>query len=86
MIFIVIAGSIWLSYPLREKIRLGLDLQGGMHLVLEVQVEKAVEAVLSRIANDIMKNIENKDIDFERVTTTADNMIQVTLFHVDSLM
>ena len=29
LIFIVIAGSIWLSYPLREKIHLGLDLQGG---------------------------------------------------------
>ena len=85
LIFIVIAVSIWLSYPLREKIHLGLDLQGGMHLVLEVQAEKAVEAVLSRTANDIMKNMENKDIDFERVTTTTDNMIQVTLFHVDSL-
>lgn len=85
LIFIVIAGSIWLSYPLREKIHLGLDLQGGMHLVLEVQVEKAVEAVLNRTANDIMRNMEDNDIDFERVSTIADNMIQVTLFHADSL-
>lgn len=85
LIFIVIGGSIWLSYPLREKIHLGLDLQGGMHLVLEVQVEKAVEAILNRTANDIMRNMEDNDIDFERVSTIADNMIQVTLFHADSL-
>jgi preprotein translocase subunit SecD len=27
--------------PRSDRINLGLDLQGGMHLVLEVQVEKA---------------------------------------------
>ena len=27
-----------------EKIHLGLDLQGGMHLILEVEAEKAVES------------------------------------------
>ena len=85
LIFIVLAGSIWLSYPLREKIHLGLDLQGGMHLVLEVQTEKAVEAVLNRTANDIMRKMEDNDFDFERITTTADNIIQITLFHADSL-
>ncbi|MDP6625501.1 MAG: protein translocase subunit SecD, partial [Nitrospinota bacterium] len=84
LIFIVLAGSIWLSYPLREKIHLGLDLQGGMHLVLEVQTEKAVEAVLNRTANDIMRKMEDNDFDFERITTTADNIIQITLFHADS--
>ena len=85
LIFIVLAGSIWLSYPLKEKIHLGLDLQGGMHLVLEVQTEKAVEAVLNRTANDIMRKMEDNDFDFERITTTADNIIQITLFHADSL-
>ena len=84
LIFIVLAGSIWLSYPLKEKIHLGLDLQGGMHLVLEVQTEKAVEAVLNRTANDIMRKMEDNDFDFERITTTADNIIQITLFHADS--
>jgi preprotein translocase subunit SecD len=36
-----------------KKINLGLDLQGGMHLVLEVQNEKAVESTLERIGQDI---------------------------------
>ena len=49
-ILIVVFGAVALAYPLKEKISLGLDLQGGMHLVLEVKVEKAVEASLERFA------------------------------------
>lgn len=36
-----------------EKIHLGLDLQGGVHLVLEVQTEKAVENRIERTAEDL---------------------------------
>ncbi len=36
-----------------KKINLGLDLQGGMHLVLEVQSEKAVESTIERLAQDM---------------------------------
>ena len=42
LILTVIFGAALLAYPLEERIALGLDLQGGMHLVLEVQAEKAV--------------------------------------------
>ncbi len=85
-IFIVIVGSVWLFSPLDEKIHLGLDLQGGMHLVLEVQSEKAVEAILNRTTRDIRNNLEDKDIDFEKVTAIpTDNMVKIALFHEDSL-
>ena len=33
----------WEDYLPSEKISLGLDLQGGMHLVLGVETEKALE-------------------------------------------
>jgi len=33
----------WPSWLPGDKIHLGLDLQGGSHLVLEVKVDKAVE-------------------------------------------
>ena len=39
LILFAILGSAYLAYPLKDKIALGLDLQGGMHLVLEVQTE-----------------------------------------------
>ena len=36
-----------------KKINLGLDLQGGMHLVLEVDTDKAVENAIERIAHEL---------------------------------
>ena len=38
-----------------EKIHLGLDLQGGVHLALEVQTEKAVENRVERTAQDLKR-------------------------------
>ncbi|MDP4979096.1 MAG: protein translocase subunit SecD, partial [Desulfobacterales bacterium] len=36
-----------------KKINLGLDLQGGMHLALEVETEKAVENNIERIGQEL---------------------------------
>ncbi len=42
LIVAVAAFSLFLSYPPEEQINLGLDLRGGIHLVLEVVVDEAV--------------------------------------------
>jgi len=84
VILFVVLGSAFLAYPLKEKIALGLDLQGGMHLVLEVQTEKAVEASLERIANDIKREIQNEDYEVDRVSTDLVNKT-VTVLMVDAM-
>jgi len=38
----VLAISLIVAYPIQKKIKLGLDLKGGMHLVLQVLSEDAV--------------------------------------------
>jgi|TARA_B110000014_G_C20124534_1_gene597941 preprotein translocase subunit SecD len=80
----VLLGAVWLSYPLKEKIALGLDLQGGMHLVLEVKVEKAVEASLDRIADDIKRDITEEDLEVDRVKVLFSTR-QVNIRMVDNL-
>ena len=57
----LIAVSVWYAFPLNKKINLGLDLKGGMHLVLRVDtaqlskeakvdaVERAIEIIRNRI-------------------------------------
>ncbi len=45
----------WSSLLPKDKIRLGLDLQGGMHLVLEVQASKAVETHLERVVEELKR-------------------------------
>jgi preprotein translocase subunit SecD len=48
--------------PRVERINLGLDLQGGMHLVLEVQAEKAVEAAVERLMDEARRLLEKEKI------------------------
>src|SRR4051812_10865098 len=53
---------------IRENIRLGLDLRGGSHLILQVQVQDAVKAeadqTIERLKEDLRKaNIEYASMD-----------------------
>lgn len=41
-ILVVTAIAVWAFYPPQEKVRLGLDLKGGVHLVLRVQTDDAL--------------------------------------------
>lgn len=69
------ALGIFYLYPLRQSLRFGSDLVGGIYLTLEVQVEKALEAELvnkmrshisflkkNRFAVPLSKKVENKKI------------------------
>ncbi|OGX29697.1 MAG: hypothetical protein A2705_00440 [Omnitrophica WOR_2 bacterium RIFCSPHIGHO2_01_FULL_52_10] len=55
----VVAAAVYFTFPLDKHINLGLDLKGGMHLVLKVDTEKLAEnakkdAVLRAI--EILRN------------------------------
>ncbi len=58
-----------------KKINLGLDLQGGMHLVLEVQNHKAVEAELNRTVQEIKKELRDNHIKHAGISRTNKNLI-----------
>ena len=45
-----------------KKINLGLDLQGGMHLVLEVDTDKAVESTIERISHELRSFLKKERI------------------------
>src|SRR3954454_14170036 len=48
----------WFTKHIHNKIMLGLDLQGGLHLVYEVQVDKAVSDKADRLAADIEERLK----------------------------
>ena len=75
-VVIVVAG--WYVYPPRQRINLGLDLQGGIHLVLGVDVDKAIENVTERTAADVRAALERKGIGAQVTRRTATG-IQVQL-------
>jgi len=45
-----------------DKIHLGLDLQGGMHLILEAEADKAVESYVERIKNNLKDDLKDRGI------------------------
>ncbi len=52
----------WKKYMAPEGLRLGLDLQGGMHLVLKVDLKKAEEVSLELAATDLKDALKEKSI------------------------
>jgi preprotein translocase subunit SecD len=53
----VIGIGVWFTFPLGRRMNLGLDLQGGIHLVLEVEAEKAVESATDRLLNEVSEGL-----------------------------
>jgi preprotein translocase subunit SecD len=79
LILAVIGLSIFFSYPLDQKINLGLDLQGGMHLLLEVETEKAVESTLERYSQEVKDLLKEKGVPVLEAVRTGDNGLSVLL-------
>ncbi len=75
-----------------DPIQLGLDLQGGMHLVLGVDVDKAVESRLDAIGDQFEGLLREQDVIFQRVHRRPGQRLVVTVYddragaQVDSLM
>jgi preprotein translocase subunit SecD len=63
-----------------DPIHLGLDLQGGMHLVLGVDVEKAVESRLDSIVDQVETLLKEKDVIFKRIERLSDDRLAITVY------
>jgi preprotein translocase subunit SecD len=71
--------SWWQKFLPKEKIHLGLDLQGGMHLVLEVEADKAVENSAERLADDLKETLRTERVPFIKIERTKGWNIDVQL-------
>jgi len=74
--------QIWKKHA--DKIRLGLDLQGGMHLILEVEAEKAVNSTLERISQEIKDDLRDGGVRYTRVDSQGNREILVELTGEDA--
>src|SRR5881296_2946018 len=68
----------WLKKVLPSKgITLGLDLQGGIHLVMEVEEDRAVEIAVDRSVNSIQDFLVDKKIPVESVKRTGQTQVTI---------
>src|SRR5208337_4818264 len=60
-----------------QQIKLGLDLQGGTHLILQVQVQEAVAQETDQTVDRITSQLRAKNIRYEEVRRVDDTHIIV---------
>ncbi|HYL63803.1 MAG TPA: protein translocase subunit SecD [Candidatus Methylomirabilis sp.] len=58
-----------------HQIKLGLDLQGGTHLVLQVQVQEAVAQETDQMVDRVTKFLRSKNINYDEVRRVDDTHI-----------
>ncbi len=69
----------WSKYLPASPIRLGLDLQGGLHLGLEVQADEAVEAAVDQTVSEAGSIMKEEKIRYKDVKRTSATALTVTL-------
>ncbi|HNY51220.1 MAG TPA: protein translocase subunit SecD [Smithella sp.] len=69
----------WSKYMFKDKIHLGLDLQGGTHLVLEIDTDKAMETMLERTANDLKESLMDEKVRFRNLEKAKGATISMEL-------
>src|SRR5690242_20381984 len=70
----------WMQ-PLQSlpKIELGLDLQGGTHLLLEVKLEDAVKTALRRRGDDIARETKDNKLTAPLISQNSDGSLAIKL-------
>jgi len=68
----------WLKRVMPNKgITLGLDLQGGIHLVMEVDEDRAVEIAVDRSVVSLQDGLVDKKIPVESVARTGPTQVTI---------
>jgi len=67
-----------------NPVHLGLDLQGGMHLILGVDTDKAIEGRLDGLVDHLDTLLREKDLVYKRVERTGNDELSVTVYDKDA--
>jgi preprotein translocase subunit SecD len=62
VILAVLGLSVWAFYPPAERVRLGLDLKGGVHLVMRVQTDDALKLETETTAERLREELARRNI------------------------
>lgn len=94
LIFVLIILSIYALIPTFYKnipkgvkkiffidpIKLGLDLQGGIHLLLEVETKEALKSTLQRRVVQIKENLNKKNLGYDAIRIEGESIVISTPF------
>jgi len=67
----VVALAVWSFYPPDQKVRLGLDLKGGVHLVLRVQTDDALRLETQTTADRLTEQLKTANLNTSGVSVNG---------------
>ena len=74
----VLALAVWSFYPPDQKVRLGLDLKGGVQLVLRVQTDDALRLEVQTTADRLVEQAKTANITSAAATVNGPTSFTVT--------
>ena len=67
--FVSLDKQTW--WPSKNKLIYGLDIQGGLHLVLSADVDEIILERLNRIGTEVQEKLKKENIEIKKINTTA---------------
>jgi preprotein translocase subunit SecD len=83
LVLAIIILAVFLSYPPSEKIHLGLDLEGGMHLVLEVITEDALSIETGQEILRLEDQLKRKKLEYTTVSKDGISQFSIQGINLD---
>ena len=77
LILAIVGLSLFLIYPPTEKIKLGLDLKGGSHLVLQVNTDDALENEADQAREWLADSLIDESIPFSEIVRKEDRTLEI---------
>jgi len=74
LIVVVVGLAVLSLYPPEERINLGLDLRGGIHLVLQVKTDDAVKAELDDAAQRLLSEGRGEGVELGAVVVQPERL------------
>jgi len=78
LILVIVGACLWAIIPPGKKIRLGLDLKGGVHLVLRVNTEDALKLQTETSAERLREDVEKAGITGVTFTVLSPTQFQAS--------
>ena len=78
VILLTIGLAAFAAFPLRDSVKLGLDLRGGIHLVLQVEADDALRAETDKDLDALLGELRDEHQVEGSATRTGDNSFSVT--------
>jgi len=82
---VLVAPTFKPSWWPHKQINLGLDLKGGMHLVLDVQTEKAVASTVDRIRGEMRSLLRKERIRHHGIKPAGETGLSVTILNREAI-